>query len=559
MKNKKIEAIYPLSPQQQGMLFETLFAVESGIFIEQDVYTWQFPIDSSIFRQAWQRIVDRNAILRTAFVWKEQEAPLQVVLRQVEIPFEEADWRDLPPAEQQGRLERYLAEVRRQGFDVAKPPLMRLALFRLRDNLYQFVWSQHHILMDGWCRPLIFKEFETFYRSLYFGQEPRLEEPRPYRDYIHWLQQQDLSAAETFWREQLRGFARPTPVGRQAAPARQAGERYGRLEGRLSAAETEALQRLARQHRMTFNTLLLGAWALLLSRYSGEEEVIFGTTVSGRPVSLPGVESIIGLFINTLPFRVIVDPEASLWAWLEGLQVQHLECREYEYCSTGQIHQWSQLPGSVPLYESLLVFENYPGGVPPAQPSGRDAAAQWQGIGAHTNYALTILAALGGELLLFFVYDGRRLEREGAATIRDHFLSLLRLIAGDPQQRLQALLAQVDEGQIPLFHSLARGREGEQAYVAPRTPTEELLAGIWKDLLKVEQVGVHDNFFELGGHSLLAMQFVSRIRETFQIDFPLRHLFEAPTLEDLALVIEEILIAEIEALDDADAGRLAQS
>jgi acyl carrier protein len=562
MNDRLIEAIYPLTPQQQGMLFETLFAPESGIFIEQEVYTWQFPIDSKIFRRAWQRIVDRHAILRTAFVWKEQDTPLQVVFRRVDIHFDEEDWRELPMVEQQQRLERYLAGTRRQGFDVARPPLMRLALFRLRDNTYQFVWSQHHILMDGWCRPLIFKEFETLYRAFYLGQEPSLEEPRPYRDYINWLNQQDLSAAESFWRERLRGFAQPTPLGRLEASisASQKVEKYGMLEGRLSAQETEALQNLSRKQRVTFNTLLQGIWTLLLCRYSGENDVLFGTTVSGRPVSLPNASTIIGLFINTLPFRVHIQPEANLWVWLKELQNQHLECREYEYCSTGQIHQWSQLPGALPLYESLLVFENYPGGTQPVQPAARNDVSRWQGVGAHTSYALTILAGIAGEFFLRFVFDGRRLEQDDTARIRGHFLTLLRSVVARPQQRLETLLAQIDDKQIPRFYPSGQVSEQgeEKPFVAPRTPTQILVATIWKELLKVEQVGLHANFFELGGHSLLAMQLVSRIRETFKIEFPLRHLFEAPTLEALALVIEEILIEEIEAIDDAEAARLAQ-
>jgi acyl carrier protein len=561
MNSKPVEAIYSLSPQQKGMLFETLFGGESGIFIEQEVSTWKGPVNVMAFQRAWQQIVDRHSVLRTAFVWKEQDEPLQVVLRQVRLLIEEGDWRNLPPAEQQARLAGHLAEVRRRGFDLTQPPLMRLALFRLKDTLYQFAWSQHHILMDGWCRPLILKEFESLYRSYSLGQEPQLEPPHPYREYIAWLAQKELAAAENFWREKLRGVTSPTPLGRVAEDARPAGqtERYESLEGRLGAAETQKLNGLARQHRLTLNTLIQGAWALLLSRYSGEEEVVFGTTVSGRPASLPGAETMIGLFINTLPFRLTVHPATGLWPWLQELQAQHLECREYEYCSTGQIHQWSELPGAFPLYESLLVFQNYPSGSPPpGGPVQPGDASEWQGIGSHTSYTLTVLAAAREELHLRFVYDNRRLEREGVIRIQAQLLSLLRSIAEAPEQRLERLLAQIPEGDIPRFYPARQFGGEERQFVTPRSPAEELLAEIWRELLGVDRISVQDNFFALGGHSLLAMQLISRIRDTFEIEFPFRYLFEAPKLEDLALVIEEILISEIEALSDDEVRRLAQ-
>lgn len=561
MNSKPVEAIYPLSPQQKGMLFETLFREESGIFIEQEVSTWRGLVNVPAFQRTWQEIVDRHSVLRTAFVWKEQDEPLQVVLRQVKLVVEEGDWRNLPPAEQQARLEHYLTEVRRRGFDLTQPPFMRLALFQLKETLYQFVWSQHHILMDGWCRPLILKEFESLYRAYSLNQEPQLETPHPYREYIAWLAQKDLGAAETFWRERLRGVTRPTPLGRveeNARPANQT-EWYESLEGGLSADETQRLNRLARQHRLTFNTLLQGVWALLLSRYSGEEEVVFGTTVSGRPASLPGAETMIGLFINTLPFRITVRPSARLWAWLQELQAQHLECREYEYCSTGQIHQWSQFPGSFPLYESLLVFQNYPSGSPLSeQPAKPGDSPEWQGIGSHTSYALTILAAARDELRLRFVYDNRRFKREGVTHVQAHLLSLLRSIAEVHELHLERLLAQVPEGEIPQFFPAEQFEGEERQYIAPRSPAEELLAEIWRELLGVDKISVNDNFFALGGHSLLAMQLISRIRDTFVIEFPFRYLFEAPKLEDLALVIEEILITEIEALSDDEVKRLAQ-
>ncbi|MHC4621565.1 MAG: condensation domain-containing protein [Planctomycetota bacterium] len=560
MDKKIVEAIYPLSPQQQGMLFEALFAAQNGIFVEQEIHTWRTLIDSKVFRQAWQRIVGRHPVLRTAFVWKEQDDPLQVVLRHVKIPFEEEDWRGLQPSEQQNRLTKYVTRVRQEGIDLKRPPLMRFALFRLQEMVYQFVWSQHHIVMDGWCRPILFKEFEALYLAFSRGEEPVLATPPPYRDYIAWLKQQDLSAAADFWRKSLQGISHPTAIGKIVKPASAFGatQGYGTLERDLEQQVTRTLESQVRQHRLTFNTLLQGVWALLLSRYSGEQEVVFGTTVSGRPASLQGSGGMIGLFMNTLPFRVKVEPASGLWEWLNVLQVQHAECREYQYCSTGQIHEWSPLPGSQPLYESLIVVENYP--TDALGETQRTAMPGTQSIGAQTSYALTILFWIGPELRLQYVCDTRRLRQDDLPCIAGHFQMLLKSIAAEPDQNLVQLLEKIPRDEIPLFQplSLIQARREEKEHVAPRTSTEALLAGIWRELLEIDQIGIDDNFFDLGGHSLLGMQLVSRIRETFEIEFPLGRLFEGPTIENLALVVEEILIAEIEALSDEEAKRLVK-
>ena len=185
---------------------------------------------------------------------------------------------------------------------------------------------------------------------------------RPYGDYIAWLQQQDLSQAEAFWRQTLKGFTTPTVlnVGQDHESSSQQGERYAEQQLRLSAAETAALQALAQQHHLSLNTLVQGAWAILLSRYSGQEDVVFGATVAGRPTDLAGIESMIGLFINTLPVRVQVTPAALLLPWLQELQSQQVEARQYEYSPLVQVQGWSDVPRGLPLFESLLVFENYP-------------------------------------------------------------------------------------------------------------------------------------------------------------------------------------------------------
>jgi NRPS condensation-like uncharacterized protein len=343
MKMENVEDIYALSPVQQGILFHTLYAPGSGVYIEQIAWTIDGEIDISAFERAWQQVVRRHPILRTAFLWSGLDTPLQIVRKQVEIQLEHYDWRGISPTEQQARIESHLSEDRKRGYDLARAPLMRLALVRLTDDRYRFIWSHHHLLLDAWSVSSLLKEILISYEALSKNREIKLPESRPYRDYIAWLQRQDISKAEEFWRQTLAGFATPTSlrVEKPSYKISDDGDTYEEQQIQLSAETTAALRRLVRQHKLTLNTLVQGAWALLLSRYSGERDVIFGSVVSGRPAELAGVESMIGLFINTLPVRVEAPPEAELLTWMRGLQDRQVAGRQYEYSSLAQIQEWS--------------------------------------------------------------------------------------------------------------------------------------------------------------------------------------------------------------------------
>src|SRR5581483_4562169 len=293
-----IEDMYELSPMQRGMLFHTLYAPHSGIYIDQLIYQIDGQLEPALLHKAWQQVVWRHAPLRTAFLWEELDNPLQVVYRDVPLPWELHDWRDLSTPAHHDRLETLLAADRQRGFDLMKPPLMHLKLLRLSDERHYLVWCHHHLLLDGWSAAIVLQEVFLIYRSLQTGEAPELPQRLPFRDYITWLQKQDTHAVETFWRAYLQGVSAPTPLliespGRDeeassastvskaeaSQEARLRGGRPVRLHGfRLADGQLSALRLFTRQHQLTLNTVIQGAWALLLSRYSGERDIIFGAT-----------------------------------------------------------------------------------------------------------------------------------------------------------------------------------------------------------------------------------------------------------------------------------------
>jgi len=552
MQKKNVEAIYPLSPSQQGMLFETLYAHEAGIHIEQSLWQLSGHLDVEAFANAWQRIVDRHAALRTCFVWENQPEPLQVVLREAQLTLETEDWRGALPEQQQAQLDAYIQTIRARGFTLARPPLMQVALLRTAETTYQFVWTTHHIVMDGWCLPLLVKEVLNYYETLHKGWEVVLEPSRPYGEYLAWLKRQDLQRAEEFWRAILCGMTAPTPLGIEIAPPSGSDATLGYTEQttRVPTTTTKAIQDLALQHRVTLSSVVQGVWGMLLGRYSRQQEILFGATVSGRPADLPGVETMIGFFINTVPIRFNLLPNLSFWEWLQSLQPRQFEQQAYEYCSTGQIHQWSEIPGTLALYESILVVENYPVDLAELSASRCSIVLQsFHAIGAHTKYPLTILATPGAELEIKLIANRQRFDPTDVQRMLTHFVTMFQEIVTATDLSLNRLMHTIPFDQIPKVVTPPRFAARQPAHerdagegqtlVLPRTPTEIRLAAIWADVLKLPQIGIYDNFFELGGHSLVALNLMAQIQQQFGKRLPLTTLFQAPTIAQFAQLLEQ--------------------
>jgi amino acid adenylation domain-containing protein len=434
MRAEKIESSYQLSPMQQGMLFHSLLARHSGVYIQQMCCALRERLDVPAFVSAWERAAARHEVLRTSFRWGGVEGPLQLVHERVEVPFEQHDWRSLAPEAQEKRLDEYVAQDRRLGFEPERVPLMRLALFRMADADYRLIWTSHHALFDGRARLLLLREVFDLYRMLREGREPQLPTPRPYSDFIEWLRGRDLSAAEAFWREELKCFNTPTPVGAAARGAATDG-RHAARELRLSAGDTSALRSFALRHGLSFNTMLQGAWALLLSRYAGVEDVVFGTTRAGRQAALEGADSIVGLLINTVPVRVRVEPDASLLPWLKGLRARNVRLREFEHTPLVRIQEWSEVPAGRPLFESLIVFENYQ-----LNDLLRSDGGEWSDrdfrLLEQTDYPLVLLGYGGDELLLKLAYSRDRFEDDDAVRMLGQLHTLLLGMASGEERRL---------------------------------------------------------------------------------------------------------------------------
>ncbi|MEA5549589.1 amino acid adenylation domain-containing protein [Anabaena cylindrica UHCC 0172] len=448
-KYAKLEDIYPLSPLQEGMLFHSIYNLEDGIYFEQVTGKIIGKFDVDNFNFAWQSVVDRHPILRSAFVWDNQDMPLQIVNKSVKFSILQKDWRDLSPIQQEEKLQQYLVIDRQQGFILDQSPLMRFSVIRLDNSTWQWVWSHHHITLDGWSLPVIFKEVLTIYQSTCQRVPHSLSPVPPYRHYIQWLATRNLQEAKLFWQENLAGVSTSTRLSWQIPesefdvnlPA------YQEVELRLSQDEFALLQKMAQNQRLTLNTVAQGAWGLCLQKHGAGEDVLFGVTVSGRPPELAEVESMVGLFINTLPMRVQINPGLSVAAWLQNIQQHHVEMREYEYSKLTDIQKEIQLGSGESLFESILVFENYPVDQS-LKEQGQDFRVDDIQFYERTNYPLTVGVIPDQGLLLKLNYQTQFLSPIAAKIMLLRLRNIMMNMAEQPNVplgKIQALSASEQE------------------------------------------------------------------------------------------------------------------
>ncbi|RKG92068.1 non-ribosomal peptide synthetase [Corallococcus terminator] len=432
-----IEDIYALAPMQQGLLFHSLYAPETGIYFEQLTLRFRDGLNAGAFQRAWTQAVEDNPLLRTSFHWDALAHPVQVVHSRVELPWRELDWRGLSESERQGRMASLLEEDRQRGFALDRAPLMRCTLIRVGDEACEFLCSHHHLLMDGWSLSLLLRQVLTAYHAARQGQPTPANAVPAFRAYIDWLHRQDLPAAERYWRQTLAGFTAPTPLP-SAEPAR-ADIRRGARASHVLRLPGSRLEALAREHRLTPNTLVQGAWALMLSRYGSTQDVVWGATVSGRPAELPRIEDMVGLFINTLPLRAHVAPDAQLVPWLQDLQARLQQGSQYAYAPLAEIQRWSEVPQGTSLFESMVVFENYP---------MDGAVADLEILNLHdlerAHYPLALVVLPGAPLNARLSYDPTRLGVATISRMAASFETLLAALLAHPHQRVGELPAMAE-------------------------------------------------------------------------------------------------------------------
>lgn len=398
---------------QQGMLYDSIGPCAPGLYCIVVAYRLEGALDVPSFVAAWRGLAARHPVLRTSFDWKDRTEPVQVVRGEVDIPFAELDWRGDSAEVRDRRLRELLRSENRRGFDVTAAPLLRLTLARCEETVHELIVAHHHLLLDGSCKPLLFHELFELYESHREQRPPALDGPPPFRRFIEWLGGRDLREAESFWRGELRGFREPTPVWPEARANAPPRHEYEEHHTELDEATSTRLREFARLCRVTLNTIVCGAWALVLGRACGRDDVVFGATVNARPPGLEGADAMLGLFINTLPLRVRIEHASAIADWLRALQWHQIAAREFDFAPLSAIQQWSDIARGARLFDSIVVFENNPGYGVDAERYGSIAITNVRPL-IRNSLPLTLRCVPGRAVGLQLLYDA---DRFPAATI----------------------------------------------------------------------------------------------------------------------------------------------
>ncbi|WP_449657896.1 amino acid adenylation domain-containing protein [Streptomyces chrestomyceticus] len=460
MTQPELEDILPLAPLQEGLLFHALYDTAAlDLYTLQSAYDLDGDLDATALREAARTLLRRHAALRAGFWHEGLDEPVQIVPREVALAWQQADLTGTAPEEREAEAERIAAEDRLRRFDPARPPLLRFTLLRLGTERHRFVVTAHHLVLDGWSVQLLLEElFQLYVRG---GREDGMPPVARYRDYLAWLAGQDRAAAEDVWRRALKGIEEPTRVA-PADPSREPAL-PGQILRDLPDGLANALDALARRERLTLSTVFLGAWAVVLGRLTGKDDVVFGTTVSGRPPQVPGVERMIGLFANTLPVRVRLDPEQPLNGMLARLQEEQTHLLACQHVGLSGIQRTL---GSGELFDTVTVFENLPAGqsglAATAHGGGpRVTASRSQGV---THYPLNFMVMPGRPLRLRLDHQTGLFDRDAAEAIMARVVRVLENLVADPGRRL---------GELEILAPAERARVlGEWSGTAGEPPAE---------------------------------------------------------------------------------------
>ncbi|MEU6072141.1 condensation domain-containing protein, partial [Streptomyces sp. NPDC047082] len=429
MTSSGLEDILPLSPMQEGLLFHSRYEQDGAdVYAVQHVFDVEGALDAARLRTAVRALVQRHPNLRAGFQQVDSGQTVQLIPHQVSVPWEEFDLSSLPDAEAEAELARLASKEHGRRFDLGEPPLLRFLLVRMAAEHHRLILTTHHILLDGWSTPLLVRELSALYDS--HGDDAALPRVTPYRQYLGRLAQQDRPAAEAAWREALSGLEQPTlltPVD----PGRT-GLMPQRITVELDEDRTAAVADWARRQGVTLNTVLQAAWGLVLSRRTGHDDVVFGAVVADRDPQLPGVEAMVGLLITMVPVRVSLDPAQSLRSAVVRLQDAQSRLTAHHHLGLARIRQ---LAGLGDLFDTSLVFENYPWDDPDERPDSGLRITPDLGRGRDaTHYPLTLIAAPGSRLYLRLDYRDDLFDQPTAAGLLDRLIRVLDLVVTDPER-----------------------------------------------------------------------------------------------------------------------------
>jgi len=436
INKEDISALYELSPLQEGILFHSLYNPKSTAYKTQ--FSMEFPegLDLNAFKKAWEYVIKNHTILRTAFIHDQLNIPVQCVFKKINFDYEHVDYTHFEKEELENQFEALLQNERAKEFDFKNPPLMRVTLVQVNDKAVRMIWTKHHILWDGWSGQILMKEFVEAYTIYKSNGVPPVRDEDKFEDYIKYIKNINSEEEKSFWTSYLENFNEPSLfpfVDNQLDNQNPAGD-YKDVYLNFDQPFTDKITTYAKQANITVSTLLQGIWALLLSRYTANNDIVFGVTVSGRPPETRYEEKI-GLYINTIPFRARVDENEAVSNWLQTLQDQHVKAREFQHTALSSIKRYNNIQHG--FFDTLFVFRNFPVNKYKGKKSPNDLEIQNYSVQENNNYPLSVQADLHEVLCVDFKFNQSIISEEYIEMVARHFEYTLEQIIHTDNARLK--------------------------------------------------------------------------------------------------------------------------
>ncbi|MEM0991995.1 MAG: condensation domain-containing protein [Bacteroidota bacterium] len=534
----KIEGIFPLRFMQKALLFHSLLEEEDQGIIQIQCRL-SGALNQQLFENAWQRVGHQHQALRSSIHWEKVAEPIQVVRPEIHAIWSIEDWRDTDEQIQAQKLTALLAADRKEKLNFNKAPIARYYLIRLADETYHFIWTSHHILLDGWSAAIVLQHVFDTYDAIVKKRQPSFDKLPPYQAYLAWIKKQDLSKIAAFWEQNLSDFQPKLLAGN----SNNKGADIKQYAFSFSPEQSKYLQVRARQYKVTFNTLLQGIWGILVAQLLGVKDHAFGNTVSGRSIDLPNIDKMVGLFTNALPLRIQLEADQVFTDWLATLQETGSTIRSAEYVTLEHILSWAKIKDYTKLFDTLLVVQNYPWD---SLRGGDVFVEEFQGDLTST-YPLTLIVLPGETTEFVFRYASSQVSRAQIEFLEANLFRLLTLLDNDLDKTLTLSQIHAHLGEPPasiLVPQTTTTVDIPTTYNSPSNETELQLTQIWESILGVSPIQTTDDFFELGGTSLLAVRMFSKIDAVFNKKLPPILLLQHRNIQKLAAKLSEEAAAD---------------
>jgi len=532
-KNSKIEAILPLSEMQEGILIHHLHSQWDEGFLHVE-FGIKGQLDKVAFVKAWDMVIARHEILRTTVHWENIEKPLQVIHPGATAEWHYNDLKHLKSDEQKEKITLQKKENRAKGTDFKKNPSNKFHLITLAENSHYFLWPCHHLLLDGWSGSNIIRDVLAYYDAICKNEILDLGALPPLKSYYAWLKKKDPLETSKFWEQYFEGFQQVclfNTAGLANDPSNKSVKKI-----RLTAEVSQALNSLAQKSKLSLNTLIQGAWTLLLSAYFSNDDIIFGSVISGRSNDFPNMELLCGVFTNILPIRGNVIANMRLDEWLSQYQTKQLSALKHGHVSQNEISDLLKEATKNNLFDSIVIFENYPS----KKVQSGDIEIQGFKSGVTSNYPLSLMVLPHAEIVFTFIFQNDQISLETRNWLSENLTMLLNTIIDKPRATIQEIIGRIESPTFSINTSSDLAESSSKTtFVAPTNALESELAAIWADVLGNKEIGVNDNYFELGGKSLMALKMIARINKQLDTKLPVTALLFHPTIAGLTQEIKE--------------------